>query len=561
MVKVVRLLPILLLAACAAKKKDASKKLSSFKQYRTYVQADSMAQVNPDSAYSYYANAAEKITDSLYKGSALQKMAKIQQDAQDYHGSNESAIESASLFNENMDNGRYRISYSYNILATNCMDLGRYTDAMRYYDTAIKYGESSNLPDYKCNKAVLYQQLKKYDSAIVLFENILTKPQVDTDLYCRLRSNLAKTNWLKNPNYSADKDFHEARLLSELINDQPGLHASYMHLADYYRNIRPDSAKYYAEKMYSVATALHWPAYQAEALEKLTLLASGNTYRDYLQRYIFLKDSINKARMRASNQFAYIRYDYKTAKADNLVLEKDNSEKKLRIVNQRVIIYSTIGLFALLSFLGIHWYRKRKRLQELHTRNAIRESELKTSQKVHDVVANGLYRIMNEVEHKEHIEKESLLDKIEDLYEQSRDISYEKAINPDENFSATLNAILSSFASSTTRVLMVGNDESLWRQVAPPVQNDIKAVLQELMVNMAKHSQAKNVVVNFERKDNSVFIRYKDDGIGLKENVAYGNGLRNTGNRILGIGGKVIFDNNPGKGLTIEISFPTNKPA
>nr|GFD55410.1 hypothetical protein [Tanacetum cinerariifolium] len=60
---------------------------------------------------------------------------------------------------------------------------------------------------------------------------------------------------------------------------------------------------------------------------------------------------------------------------------------------------------------------------ELEAQNALRNSQLNTSKRVHDVVANGLYRVMTEIENQADMDRENVLDKIEALYEKSRDIS------------------------------------------------------------------------------------------------------------------------------------------
>lgn len=530
-------------------------------QYQELSRIDSLAQIHPDSSYYYYYRASEYLTDSSCRGTLLQRMALIQMRAGDYFGSNETTLSSLQLFNQKDKKHYPNISYNYNLLAMNCLELARYDDALRYYDLAIRYSDSSNIPYYITNKGVVYQKKKQYGQAIILYDSVLKNPVQDTTLYTRLLSNRAKAHWLQDANYQPADMLQQALHLRQLKNDSWGLNASYSHLADYYIESNPDSARQYAEKMYRVAKDLNSADDQSEALEKLIRLSSGSNIKKYFALYDSLTDSIHLARSNANNQFADIRFAAEEARADNLLLEKDNSEKKFRIAWQRVIIYSTLALFALAIILGRSWYKRKKRLQEIQTKTAIRESELKTSKKIHDVVANGLYRIMTDLEHRNEIEKEQLLDTIESLYEQSRDISYEKPSVLDDNFSSSLNNILASFATPSTRVITVGNNQDVWAGISSNTKKEIEQVLQELMVNMTKHSQSKNVAVNFERQPNDIVIHYKDDGIGLSANYKRGNGMRNTENRMLQIGGRIIFENNPEKGLNVEIYFPFNKTA
>lgn len=233
-------------------------------------------------------------------------------------------------------------------------------------------------------------------------------------------------------------------------------------------------------------------------------------------------------------------------------MQKDNSEKRYQIIWQRVWLFGIIFVFLLAVVISITWYRKRKQ-------QIIREQQLKASQKIHDVVANGLYRIMAEIEHSSTIETESLLDKIEDLYNQSRDISYEHSGNMHTDFHETVAGLLTSFGTSNTNVLLTGNSKELWNNVKEQAKKELEHILQELMVNMQKHSDARNVVVKFEQQEDHIEIRYTDDGIGVPQEFQYGNGLNNTVSRIKSIGGRITFDKTTTKGLKILVHVPIAK--
>jgi signal transduction histidine kinase len=301
--------------------------------------------------------------------------------------------------------------------------------------------------------------------------------------------------------------------------------------------------------MYSVARRLNSPGDQLEALQKLIGLGPYNAVKHYFSVHQQLSDSVQTARNAAKNQFALIRYEAKKFEADNLRLQKANTEKE----------YQVIGAMALLiavSISFVFWYRKRKQRMRLEAQNAIRENQLRISKRVHDVVANGLYRMMSEIENGGDVDKGLLLDKIEDMYERSRDLSYEKATFSNQDFHETIAQLVKSFATKITKVLVQGNSKNLWQNTSENTRQEVGHILQELMVNMRKHSKASNVLVKFGHYDNRINIIYSDDGIGFPEEFKYGNGLQNTGNRIKGIEGTITFDKNPGNGIRITISFP-----
>jgi signal transduction histidine kinase len=172
------------------------------------------------------------------------------------------------------------------------------------------------------------------------------------------------------------------------------------------------------------------------------------------------------------------------------------------------------------------------------------------------VVANGLYGIMNELEHSNNIEREPLIDKIDRLYEKSRNISYEDVAADPADYDAQIPRLIQSFANEQTKVITVGDQQKFWSNINGSQKHELYLVLNEIMINMRKHSQATNVVIQFKQEHHQGFINYKDDGAGLNAGQKFGNGLNNTVNRIKSLGGEVNFGNSESGGLAIAISFP-----
>lgn len=510
-----------------------------------------------DSAFYYFNLIAINSTDSLQKATALTFMGIIQSFEGDYFGGQESYIRSLSYLDERKDIHPYCFQSNYNNLGNNSLDLKNYEAAIGYFDKALSYyTNDSNRLNALNGKAVALQKIGNYKLAESLGETIIDSIKNNQRLYARALSNLAKTRWLQNHRYPAAPEFLQALSIRESIMDNWGLNASYAHLSDYYAATRPDSALYYAKKMYTNTRQINNPDDELEALTKLMNLSPAIQLKQYILRYQYLNDSLQTARNTAKNQFALVRYEAEKNKSDNLQLQKNNAQKNLQLLWQQVGIGIAITLFIAIAFILRGRYRKRQLQTEAASRLAIQAFQLKTSQKVHDVVANGLYRIMTELEHKDTIEKEPLIDKIEVLYERSRDISYEPPAAVHHDFQTTISGLLTAFASPATKVYVRGNSQSLWNRITPKAQLEVEQVLKELMVNMKKHSGAQNVVLKFEPQENTILILYTDDGVGFPPTFQYGIGLTNTGNRIKGIGGYFTFEETS-KGLKIRISIPT----
>lgn len=107
-------------------------------------------------------------------------------------------------------------------------------------------------------------------------------------------------------------------------------------------------------------------------------------------------------------------------------------------------------------------------------------------------------------------------------------------------------------------MLILGNTDEVWKCLHPQGKYELKQVLQELMVNMRKHSRASSVAIRFERKADDITIYYTDNGIGISDSTIFKNGLRNTGTRINSIGGNINFGTSTTGGLNIQIQIPGN---
>jgi signal transduction histidine kinase len=533
------LLPLICLAACRKDGPPAAAVRSA-----DYNKAVAFYGHQNDSAFYYFSKVAGSLRDSLETALAYNWMGELQSDAGDYFGSQESLTRSLQFLADPQAAEYSCLVADYNELGMTSLKLKHYDAAIGFYKQALKYTAAAGTrATILNNQANAYQQQKDYDQAIRLFKIAIKQAPPGSKTYARALTNLAFTQWRRRPNYNPVPELLTALAIRVKQHDLWGQNASYAHLSDYYMGSKPDSALFYTRAMYAVARQLNSPDDRLESLRKLVLLGSQPALN--FPVYLRTADSLQTARNAAKNQFALIRYHTEESKAANLKLQKDNTEKRYQLIKQRALLYTL-----LLTLLAVViWYRKR-------TRTAVRESQLKTSKKVHDVVANGLYRIMTELDHQSDIDKTRLADKIEDLYEQSRDISYEKAQYSPRPFNERLAGLVTAFATAATKVALAGNSKELWQQVTSAAQYEIENILQELMVNMKKHSRASSVAIRFEQEGKQLHIYYTDNGIGLDSGKPFGNGLNNTVSRITGLKGTLTFDTSVEQGLKLHLALP-----
>ena len=507
---------------------------------------------NYDSAFFMFNRYVNNPDDTLKKGSAYNYMADILWKIGDLYGAQES-LTGALRTLDTLNKEHYEeLGYTYNLSGNVSLDLKLYPEAINFYNKAKSiYKKPSFVLEVLNGKATAFKQGKNYNEAIAMYDSILALQPADRLLLARATDNRAITEWLSDSSYPALPELRAALKIRVDSQDNWGLNASYAHLSDYYVKSNSDSALWYAQKMRETAKENQSPGDILEAIDKLIRLNNSPALKEkWYEKHENLRDSLQFSRDTTKKRFADIKYDYQKSKADNLALQQ-------HITRQRLLMYGLAALALIIITVLWIWYDKRRKRIKQESENTIRESRLKTSRKIHDVVANGLYGIMNELEHGNAIEKEPLMTRIEGLYEKSRDISYEDIPAVDSaDYNNRIHDLLTSFASEQTKVIIVGNQQTFWSRISLSQKHELQLILNEIMINMKKHSHAKNAVVVFKQEEGKGFITYKDDGIGFSPGLRFGNGLNNTVNRIKSLHGEINFGKSEKEGALITISFP-----
>ena len=84
--------------------------------------------------------------------------------------------------------------------------------------------------------------------------------------------------------------------------------------------------------------------------------------------------------------------------------------------------------------------------------------------------------------------------------------------------------------------------------------------VQEIISNVFKHANAKNIHIELVNHDTELTLMIVDDGVGFDKDKLFktskGLGLKNIESRIAYIGGSLDIDTTPGKGVTYVIELP-----
>jgi signal transduction histidine kinase len=88
-------------------------------------------------------------------------------------------------------------------------------------------------------------------------------------------------------------------------------------------------------------------------------------------------------------------------------------------------------------------------------------------------------------------------------------------------------------------------------------------VIQEIINNVAKHSEADKFTIFAETKDETLTINISDNGKGFNAGSpcsSSGHGLSNIKERIDLIKGSLTLNSSEGNGTQFKIKIPVNKP-
>lgn len=515
-----------------------------------------------DSAFFYFNKSKELYEiekDTANIGYCLYQMAMAQQTLGDYYGSEETLTELLKFKIPDY------IAPAYNQLGIIAKEQKNYDDAYKYYTSTLENAKNEVEKISPLNNmAVIWIQKNKPLKAVVILESILK-----SDVFRDTTLNVKKARVTDNLGYAYFKVNRNKEALTFLnkgleIRSKESLSydaiESYLHLAEFYQNKNLLKSNEYALKAYENATN-HKSI--DERLESLSFLMANNTQHGknkYTSQYLELNDSITKVRNNAKNQFAKIKYDSKKEKEENQKLRLEKAENSLQLEKVKIQrLFSVLGVVVLLILIAMmvrHFRNKTKREKE----KAIYDTEARISKQLHDELANDVFQTMTFAEtqdlHDQNI-KGILVDNLDKIYVRTRNISRENSeIDTGTHFESNLKQMLTDFENNETKVIIKDNYDINWEKVQPESKIVAYRVLQELMVNMKKHSQSGFVVIGFENKEDAVQFTYSDNGIGISNQLNVKNGLKNAENRIQAIKGTITFETETDKGFRVQFSLP-----
>ncbi|MGH1387702.1 tetratricopeptide repeat protein, partial [Kordia sp.] len=338
----------------------------------------------------------------------------------------------------------------------------------------------------------------------------------------------AKKNYKKSLSYSL-KNLE----ISSLINDKIGIERSYKNSGYVYRKLgNPKTAIHYYKKSLDLLQEM-------ETTGKLAnrYLALSNAYSDLKQHEtafsyyrLYKRQQIKDLNVKSIREFAEldIKYQYKKEKLKDSLLfvqEKKLSEAKIEAlytqnrIKKYWLFFGGIGLLAL--FLIIYLMRARKfailkqALQEQFSQKLINQQEKERSRvarELHDSVGQKLMLLSKTTKNLGDENAEQLASS---TLEEVRTIS--RGLHPSNlerlGLTTAINALVYDINANTDLFFTeeIDNIDNLLSQEA---ELHIYRIIQESLSNIVKHSEAKAVKMEIQKKENSIDVLVSDNGKG-----------------------------------------------
>ncbi|MEI9978492.1 MAG: two-component regulator propeller domain-containing protein [Edaphobacter sp.] len=248
---------------------------------------------------------------------------------------------------------------------------------------------------------------------------------------------------------------------------------------------------------------------------------------------------------------------------------------------------ATVSVFLILAIFGFWSYRIRQlrivqAAQQAFSQQLIASQEgerRRIAAELHDSLGQHLVLIKNyallllrneDAEQTAQERREGLAeirDEVSQAIDETRTISYNlRPFQLDRlGLSTSIEALIDS-VSKVTDIIFSTKIDDIDAYFPEDLRINFYRIVQEILNNMVKHSDARHAKVCIERTDKNLVLSISDNGKGFSPNEAgYGSGKGGFGlagirERALLLGGKVVIQSQPGYGTTTVIEFTTSLP-
>jgi signal transduction histidine kinase len=417
------------------------------------------------------------------------------------------------------------------------------------YEKSIQYYKKSlTFTPKKFDSALAYNNISVARIYMEQYEKAKQRLLFAVDNFRELQDSIHIAMALNNMGLAKSKlnekggleDLKEALEIRKKIAD-PAIYESYKNFVDYYKDRNDkEMALRYAKEGYQRSKTLGNLAYRNDAVRSLIALGE----KGYGAELMAITDEIDSIEKQNTIKYAMAKYDY-----EDQLREKEQAELDKERAEANKTIYQLVGLSIFIIAIILFLYTRSR-----NKKNAIQkefETEQRIARRLHDEVANEVFFMMNKIQ-REDIQTYELLDTLEEVYEKVRDISKANSeVSVAQDYDILIDDLIMKYANEDVNIIKDSIFDVSWDEISKDKKRVLYRVIQELMINMKKHSKADLVSFSFEKKLRNLEVKYADNGVGC--NLEKGNGLQNVESRIKMVKGHITFDSKVNDGFYVNI--------
>ncbi len=541
-----------------------------------------------DSAYYHFAK-AQRIYNAMgndfYSARMLLNMALVQTDIKDYTGSEITTIKAIEILKPLK---KYKELYRcYNNLGIVTNNLKEYDRAVEYHQKALEYldkldTESTLKFNTLNNIGVVHQEQGQNQKAVRYFKQILEIDNLllkNPKLYAKTLNNLAISNSNLEKYTELPKQFNQAIHIQDSINDIVGLSRSHYSLAEFHLSLKDTAqamvqaqdAKLYAKQSNNNKRLL-------KTLQLLGRIDPENSFA-YTQHYIHVNDSLQQQERHTRNKFARIRFETDEFIAENEVLTR---QKQLWAGITFGLLLFGVTIYIILDQRAKNQKLRFQQQQQvsneeifnlmLSQKQKVEEgkqlAQKRISEELHDAVLGkmlGVRMVLTGLNKKKDdgaiSERASAISVLKEVEVEVRSISHElshAAYQKIHNFIRSVQELLKTVGHSAKITYKFTYADTMdWDNLNGKIKINLYRLVQESLQNAIKHSNCKNIIVNFDVLGNDLNILVKDDGKGFQvKKGKKGIGMRNIASRTEKLKGSWSIDSKIGAGTSVTFNIP-----
>ena len=473
--------------------------------------------------------------------------------------------------------------------------IGNYETSLQHDSLALeiftRLNDTIRLPLVYNNLAITHFFLGNADQSIAGFEKAYQINLKNGNIPETARNlNNIGIVWRNLNNYArALENSIKALELRKTIGDRFAIAESYMNVGNDYALLKNmEMALLYFDSTEVMLNELKRPQFEADFLLAKAKAYELNSQFDealtFTRKHYQLRDSIVNERNK--NHISELMIRFETEKKDRELLDQQltiaEKEKALKVKNLQASMY-LMGLFISLLILtgGIIIYRQRKKRIEAQYENWQKNKKIdnlkfliageekertRISRELHDGI-NGSLAAVKMLTQSHQFSKEEILAKtaemIDQISDEIRELSHNLMPASLKRFGliTTLNDFLDKIRRGDTLDITL-NYFGDFSRLSDHDKLMVYRIVQELVKNVLKHSQATECIVQLVSGEDIVSVTVEDNGKGFisekgpMEIDESGIGLRNVKSRIDMMDGKLDILSDQKSGTSIHIEIP-----